>query len=274
MLVKKRLSGAFLAVMSLAGCGDKPSETTNAPTNTYVSPLPADAPTVTVVTNSSQPPFVFLDGYGNLQGMDVDIIRAIGEKEGFKVEFHDEPFANILPAIEQRKYQVAMAAFSYTAERASKYGHTNSYLYSPSVALYRADLNLQNIKDVAPLRVSAMPNTKQYTLVQNLGTKNINPEKSVFGMIQGVLQNKYDAVLQDKLLLEYVLANHSEHRDKFKFLEYEDASEPSSQLVFYTNQNDQALVEKINRGIDKLKAEGKIEEITNNYLKQKSQTAQ
>lgn len=265
---KQHLFGAFMALSSLVGCSNNTPEVTQTTNNEYVSPLPADAPVVKVVTSSTVPPFAMRDGYGNLQGIDVDVIRAVGEKEGFKVEIHDEPFANMLPAIEQGKYQVAVGVLSYTPERASKYGYTNPYLYSPSVVLYRSDLTLNHTTELTPLRTAVLPDTKQYDLAHKLGIKSIDVQKSTFSMIQGVLQNKYDAILDDKIFMEYVLANHSEHRDKFKFLEYEDASEPSSQLVFYTHQNNEELINKLNSGIAKLKAEGKIEQITNSYLKQ------
>lgn len=263
---KRHLSGAFVALLSLAGCSNNAPEATQTTNNEYVSPLPADAPVVTVVTNSVQPPFVFLDGDGNLRGMDVDIIRAIGEKEGFKVELHDEPFGNILTSIESGKYQIAMSALSYTPERASKYAHTNPYLFNPSVVLHRSDLNISSPQELASVRVGVLPDTKQYDFATQLGVKSLDTAKTEFSLVQGSLQGKYDAILADRIFFDYVLANYDEHRSKFKFLEYEDANEPSSQIVFYANQGNQELINKLNQGIEKLKAEGKIEQIKNTYL--------
>lgn len=271
---KKYLFGAFLAASSLVGCQNEAPQQTAAEsqgTADYVSPLPDDAPVVTVVTNSVQPPFVFLDGNGNLRGMDVDIIRAIGEKEGFKVELHDEPFGNILPSIESGKYQIAMSALSYTPERASKYAHTNPYLYNPSVVLYRSDLNLNNTQELVNLRVGVLPDTKQYDFLTQLGVKSLDTAKTEFSLVQNSLQGKYDAVLADRVFLDYVLSNYDEHRSQFKYLEYEDTNEPSSQIVFYVNKNNQELVDKLNQGIEKLQAEGKIEQIKNSYLQANAQ---
>lgn len=270
---KKRFWGICLAAFTLLGCNDPAPESaaTEPPkepqkTETYTSPLPSDAPVVSVVTNSDVPPFAFLDTYGNLQGIDVDVIRAVGEKEGFKVEFHNQPFGEILPTVKDGKYQMAMAAFSYTPERAVEYGYTKSYFYSPSVVLYRSDLNLTSVADLKDLRVATMANTKHSVLMKNLGVQSLHEESSVFGMVQGILQNEYDAVLQDKVLFEYVLANHDEHRSKFKVLEYEDSSEPSTQLVIYTHKDNQELVAKLNKGIETLKSEGAIDKISSKYL--------
>ena len=46
----------------------------------FVSKLPDTAPTLKVALTGDFPPFSFQDDYGNLQGVDVDSIRAIGEE--------------------------------------------------------------------------------------------------------------------------------------------------------------------------------------------------
>ena len=80
--------------VGLFGCGNSATQD-NANTKSvtdnkdnFVSQLPDTAPVIKVATTGTTPPFSFQDDYGNMQGIDIDVIRAIGEEQGFKVEFY------------------------------------------------------------------------------------------------------------------------------------------------------------------------------------------
>lgn len=99
--MKKIFLSGFIALLSLTGCGNNETSTSqiiNKPTE-YVSALPDDAPVIKVATTGTQPPFSFQDEYGNMIGIDIDAIRAIGEHAGFKVEFYKEPWQNVFPSV-------------------------------------------------------------------------------------------------------------------------------------------------------------------------------
>jgi len=82
--------------VGLFGCGNSSTQdnanaagaTVTENKDSFVSKLPATAPTLKVAMTGDLPPFSFQDDYGNMQGTDVDSIRAIGEEQGFQVEFY------------------------------------------------------------------------------------------------------------------------------------------------------------------------------------------
>lgn len=60
-----------------------------------------EVPVYTVLTNATFPPFDTIDeNTGELIGFDMDLITAIGEDQGFQVEFVDMAFESLIPAIE------------------------------------------------------------------------------------------------------------------------------------------------------------------------------
>lgn len=276
----KKLVASMLMCCALTACsGDnipfKTEENNKTTQQSYTTPtskaeefksrLPDSAPVVKVVTSGVLPPFTFQDAYGNLQGIDIDIIRAIGEDQGFKVELYKEPFIEMFPKLEQGKYRIIISDLSLTTERASKYGHTNSYLFNPSIIMYNGERVINNLGDLKGLRVATMSDTKQELAVNKIETQLHDKRNTVFELYQGLAQNKYDAVLQDKYLLEYISSNYPEH--KVKVVEYEPESEPSTKLVMYTKKNDQELIGKLNKGIDNLKKNGTIDRIKAKYIK-------
>ena len=103
MMQLYRVLPVILSV-GLFGCGESSTqENTSTPVtenkDSFVSELPDTAPTLKVATTGTMPPFSFQDDYDNMQGIDIDSIRAIGEEQGFKVEFYKETWQNMFDSV-------------------------------------------------------------------------------------------------------------------------------------------------------------------------------
>ena len=80
----------FLAVLGLlSGCGGENNGSTQK--DNSVQKANADKSStnyqIKVATTGVQPPFSYLDEKGNLIGMDIEIIKAIGEVQGFDIKW-------------------------------------------------------------------------------------------------------------------------------------------------------------------------------------------
>lgn len=266
----KKITLSFALCAGLFGCTDKPTETPvsteSQPTTTseqIPSNLPSDAPVVRVVTSGVLPPLTYLDEKGTLTGIDVDIIHAIGENQGFKVELHKELFVDMLPGLESGKYQAVISGLSPSAERIAKFNPTNAYLQNPSVIMHQPNLTVTNVASLKPLRVATMKDTTQEKLINELAPASHEAVETVFQLYQGLIQQKYDAVLQDKYFLEHIAANYPDYQ--MNVVEYDKAPH-AADIVIYTQKGDQELLDKINAGIDNLQQSGEIDRIISKYL--------
>lgn len=268
----KKITLSFALCAGLFGCTDKPAETpapadsqqttTTAPAE-RPSNLPDDAPVVKVVTSGVLPPLTFLNENGNLTGIDVDIIHAIGEDQGFKVELHKERFIDMLPNLETGKYQVVISGLSPSPERIAKFGHTNAYLQNPSIIMHKPNVTVTDIASLKPLRVATMKDTTQEKLINELSVASHETVDTVFQLYQGLVQDKYDAVLQDKYFLEYIALNYPDHQ--MSVVEY-DKTPNAADIVIYTQKGDQELLDKLNAGINNLQNSGEMDKIVSRYL--------
>ena len=79
------LATAAMAVTLLAGCGGG----NEAPAGSAASSAGAESGSDVVVvgTNPTFAPFEYQDDEGNMVGFDLDLMTAIGEDQGFDVEF-------------------------------------------------------------------------------------------------------------------------------------------------------------------------------------------
>jgi len=164
--------------VGLFGCSNSTTQE-NANTNNaasteskdnFVSKLPDTAPTIKVATTGTMPPFSFQDDYGNMQGIDIDSIRAIGEEQGFKVDFYKETWQNMFDSVESGGRDLAISGISYKDDRAEKYGLSIPYFFNPSSIMYSdSSVKINGIEDLQGMHVSAMAGSKQEDQLKEMG---------------------------------------------------------------------------------------------------------
>lgn len=259
--------------VGMVGCNNSSQPETTASNSTqekgqdaFVSSLPADAPVIKVATTGTMPPFSFQDDYGNMQGIDIDSIRAIGEEEGFKVEFYKETWQDMFDSVESGSRDLAISGISYKDERAERYGLSNSYFFNPAAVMYaKPELNVNSLDDLQGKNISAMEGSKQVDQAQQMGKyNNFSTRTTAFLLYEDLMQGKVDAILHDLPILQYTAKNHPEQ--KVTIVPYEGQDNPSAQQVILMAKGNTELINKINDGITKLKAEGKFKEIEARWL--------
>ncbi|MCR5580926.1 MAG: ABC transporter substrate-binding protein/permease [Pseudobutyrivibrio sp.] len=106
----------------------------------YVSPegITYDKGTLVVATNATFEPYEFYDG-DEIVGIDMEIIRAIGDKIGMEVQIEDMEFDSIISAVSTHKADVGIAGMTMTEERAKSINFTQSYVTTKQVMVVRSD---------------------------------------------------------------------------------------------------------------------------------------
>jgi polar amino acid transport system substrate-binding protein len=121
-----------LTVLALAGCGSSGSNTssntttaTTAPASVAVASIAALVPaaikakgTLNVATEAQYAPneFIASDGH-TIVGMDPDMMTALGEVMGLKVNMVNANFETIIPGLAAGRYDIGASSFTDTKER-------------------------------------------------------------------------------------------------------------------------------------------------------------
>lgn len=104
--MKKYLSLAVFGMVALTACEKtpKPNPTDKAPsTESTNQSAPNNQFTYTVAIDPYYPPFEYLEKDGTLAGFDVDLLNAIGEKEGFKPNYQTNKILKIIEQVKDSK---------------------------------------------------------------------------------------------------------------------------------------------------------------------------
>lgn len=96
-----------------------------------------DWKTIRIGTEGAYPPFNFIDSNQQIQGFDIDIAKAICEKEKVTCEVVAQDWDGLIPALLAGKYDAIFASMSITEERSKSIAFSNRYYRSP--ALFVAD---------------------------------------------------------------------------------------------------------------------------------------
>ena len=271
----------ILLSVGLFGCGNSPTQESASAAGTsatenkdsFVSKLPDTAPVVKVATTGTMPPFSFQDDYGNMQGIDIDSIRAIGEEQGFKVEFYKETWQEMFDSVESGSRDLAISGISYKDERAEKYGLSVPYFFNPAAIMYaKDDMTVNSLEDLQGKNISAMEGSKSFDQAEQMGRySNLTTRTTAFLLYEDLMQGKVDAILHDLPILQYTAKNHPEY--DVKIVSYEGEDNPSAQQVILMAKGNTKLINQVNEGIAKLKNEGTFKEIEGRWLGENVSTA-
>lgn len=228
-----------------------------------------------VAVNQDMPPFVFVNEQGKFIGMDVEIIKAIGNEMGFGVELYHMPWKDLFPNVQAGKYDLAIAGISYSNERANNYGLTKSYMYVPSAIIYNADnpkfagKTITSLVDLKGAKVGGMAAAKQVKQMQAVGGyEEMTDTATSYLAFEKVMRGELDATFEDRQLLQYYAKNHGNKGINLKIVDYENQNTPEAAQVMMVDKSNTELLAKLNEGIDRLTANGTIQAIEQKWLNQ------
>jgi len=143
--------------MAVAGCSQKPGGEKSALESIKEKGV------LVVGTSADYPPFEYTDEKGEYVGFDMDLIRAVGEKLGVKVEIQDMSFESLTQAVKDGKIDAAIACMSATPERLKEVDFTKPYYLTKDAVLVRKDstLSIGKLEDVYTFKIGVQTGTTQ-----------------------------------------------------------------------------------------------------------------
>lgn len=220
--------------------------------------------TYKVGIDTTYPPFEFEEG-GEYTGIDIDLIKAISESQGFAIQFEPMDFGGIIPALQANQLDVAIAGMSITDERKKVVDFSDPY--------FDAGLSLVVSKDNND--ITALEDLKGKTVAVKSGTtgsKFAMDNESKYGytvaqfedspsMFQEVSNGNADVLLEDYPVIAYAISESG--------LDLKTAGErlTGDQYGIAVLKGENAdLLEKINTGLQELRDSGEYDEILNKYI--------
>lgn len=217
--------------------------------------------TLKVGSTPSGVPFTFLDVQTNeIDGVMVDIIEAIGESEGFTPDVEATQWSALIPSLTSGKIDVIAAAMYATEERAKVVAFSDPvYSYGEGLFVPKDDsTSYTSLDDLEGKVVGAQVGTAYVEPLQSSGKlKEVKVYDTIADIMRDVSLGRIDAGFGDRPIVAYQLSQGA--ADVRLVPEYE--STIVGDVAIAVRQDEPELLARMNSGLAKIKASGKLDEI-------------
>ncbi|MFS0673996.1 basic amino acid ABC transporter substrate-binding protein [Ornithinibacillus sp. 179-J 7C1 HS] len=214
-----------------------------------------------VATDATYAPMEYMDEDGNIVGIDIDIVNAIAEAAGFEVEYKNYGWEPLFSAVDSGEVDFAVSSITITEERKETYDFSDPYFVANQVILVPGDADIEKFEDLVGKKVSVQINTTGHEVVKGLlGNTNpdILPLETMPLAISELVNGNADAAVGDNsVVLEYVKNNPD-----VDFKTIDDDSFEKEYYGLMVKKGNSEVLKKLNEGIQKIKEDGTLKEIT------------
>ncbi len=138
-------------------------------------------------TNATFPPYEYYENE-KVTGIDIDIITAIGDRLGMKVEIADMEFDAIINSVSSGKADVGIAGLTVTKDRLKSINFSNSYAKSKQVIIVKAGKEGNKIGIVEKFKKNFIKDNRWKYITKGLkNTLIIAIFSAILGIILGFL---------------------------------------------------------------------------------------
>lgn len=164
----------------------------------------ADAPTLTMGTNATFPPYEFYEGQA-IVGIDAEIAAAIADKLGMKLVIEDMEFDSVIIAVQSGNIDMGMAGMTVTEERMQTVNFTDSYATGVQVVIVKEGSPIASVDDLfaegANHKVGVQLNTTGdiYATgnIEDAGLGTIERYNKATDTVQALVNGQVDCVIID-----------------------------------------------------------------------------
>lgn len=256
----KKLVAVVLAVLTVAfafAACSKPADNNDAKTETkkYV-----------IATDTVFKPFEYTDADNNFVGIDVDILAAIAEDQGFEYELNSLGWDAAIAACQAGQADGMIAGASITDERKeSGWIFSDSYFTATQCAAVAKGSDVKSIKDLKGAAVAVKTGTQGAAYAESLKDElslSITYFEDSPTMYQAVTGGQAKACFEDTPIMSASIKDGDLAMEVVADSENEGAGYGFA--VF--NAKEQELVDMFNAGLKNIKANGTYDEIVAKYL--------
>jgi polar amino acid transport system substrate-binding protein len=242
-----------------------------------------------MATNAAFPPYEFKEG-DNFAGIDVEIATEIAKKLGMELQIADVEFGSIIGGVSTGKYDIGMAGMTVTEERKQSVNFSSTYATGIQVIIVKDGSTITSLDDIFVFDENgdptALKNTNVKVGVQQDTTGDIYSSSAISGWgfndlaedesiitdrvvrfktgaeaVAALKNDNVDMVIIDnEPAKSFVAANEGIH-----ILAGDNEYAIEDYAICVSKENTE-LLEKINKALDELKADGTIDRIINKYI--------
>ena len=231
----KKIIVLLCMIMLVAGCGKK------------------DDSKLIMVTEAGFAPYEYYSN-GEIVGVDVDIAKEIAASMGKELVIKDIAFDSIINEVKTGKADFGAAGISYSENRAKNVDFSINYAVSKQVVIVNNNSSIANVNEIGNKKIAVQLGSIADTFVtERFKNANVVRQKKYLAAIEDLKTGKVDCVAMDELPAQEIVSKN----EGIKIL---DGSLTNDSYGMVVKKGNKELLNNINKVLEKLKNEGKIDE--------------
>jgi len=252
-----------------------PRPTVRPPTAVPPTAVPATATPVpvlkiTVGTDATWPPFESVDEQTKaFVGFDIDLMKAIAAAAGFEVEFVNVGWDALLAGMATGQYDAAISAMTITEERLNAFDFSAPYFAAGQLIAVRVENStITGPADLAGKTVGAqLGTTGAIEIEENYTQATLKPYDDISQAFLDLVNRQVDAVVADDPLVEAFIKKYASD------LKIVGQALTSEEYGIAVKKGAPEILAAINKGLEMVKAQGVIEQLTAKWIEVEAPTA-
>ncbi|MBY6411552.1 ABC transporter permease subunit [Rhodococcus sp. BP-252] len=245
------LLAAIAALLAVAGCGSS-----SGPLLEQIE----DKGVIVVGTEGTYSPFSFQGSDGQLTGYDIDVVNAVAQELGVRVEFVQTPFDSIFAGLESQRFDLIANQVTINPERQGAYDLSKPYTVSEGEILTTAaNTSITSTADLAG-KTTAQSSTSNWAGVASDAGANVEAVEGFVQAVTLVKDGRVDATVNDSLAIAEYLKTTGDTGVKVA------AQTGDTSYQAFVARKDTGLMDEIDSAIDTLQADGTLAQISEKYF--------
>ncbi|MBO6215991.1 MAG: transporter substrate-binding domain-containing protein [Lachnospiraceae bacterium] len=219
-----------------------------------------------IATDTSFKPFEYTNDNGDFVGIDVDILAAIAENQGFKYELKSLGWDASIAACQAGQADGMIAGASITDERKeSGWIFSDGYYNANQCMAVAADSDIDGFDDLSGKSVAVKTGTMSATYAEELSKEygfTVTYFEDSPTMYQAVIGGQVAGVFDDTPIMA---SNIKDNGLAMKLVDG-TGNDPAAYGFAIFNADNQQLIDMFNTGLANIRADGTYDEIIAKYL--------
>ena len=219
-----------------------------------------------MVTSADYPPYEFRNtatGNNEIIGFDVDIAKYITKELGYQLEIRDTDFNGIIPALQSKRADFAMAGMTPTAERKKNLDFSNIYYEAKNTIVAKKGSSLKTPANLAGKTVGVQLGSTQEKAAQKFKDVKLKQLNRTSEIIQEVKAGRVDGAIIENTIATGFIANNPD----LEFNTFASNTEEAGSAIAFPQGS--ARFDDFNRVLAQMKQSGEIDRLVKKWFENK-----
>ncbi len=220
----------------------------------------ADKESFTYAMTGLYPPFSFRQS-GNLTGFDMEIGKALAEEMGMQAQPVSTPWQTLIAALKSDRFDAIIGSMAITEERQKQVNFTDPYYSSGAQAFISTNNDeITRVEDIRDKTIGVLVSSSFADAARMYTDHLTTYTDDVTALRDLTVGGRVDVVITDQLIGENAILNAG--------LEVKPLGDPIyvDDIGIAVNKGNETMLEKLNKALAAIKANGKYAEISEKYF--------